>query len=333
MCTLPFTGLLQRRRVFLMWSNIAPLYASSYLIRVMYNETSSPSAEMSIKTVILISLLTFFKLGSSQLAEIPDRGCVSLFRTSPEDFEICKTELCFVIINENPYVFLDPALAAAPSQPFLCRDHDILYSKLSGLFFDVLRGVSRRVPEVRESRCIYGGSKCTFDDTVHFVGDVAKNDASYRFVAGGYLVFMEHRRTRYTIHSQPWAFDTMVVLFDPVNGRKSFAKAWTQLLQPFGMDGWLLLLCYGLIFLLGVAIHSYRFSRARTFPQFVRWFILSQPSERGVWETASWNSLRFAVVVFCAVLILLYELSVVNFIIQGPELLVDGVSQLKTLGL
>ena len=159
-----------------MFSNIAPLYTSSSLIRVMHNKSSSPSAEMSLKAVFLITLLTFFKMGSSQLAEIPDRGCVWLFRRSPEDFEICKTELCFVIINENPYMFLDPALAAAPSQPFFYRDHDILYSKLSGLFFDVLRGVSRRVPEVRESRCIYGGSKCICDDTVHFVGYVAKND-------------------------------------------------------------------------------------------------------------------------------------------------------------
>ena len=52
-----------------------------------------------------------------------------------------------------------------------------------------------------------------------------------------------------------------------------------------------------------------------------------------MWETASWNSLKFAVVVFCGVLILLHELSVVIFLIQGPDLLVDRISQLKTLGL
>ncbi len=290
-------------------------------------------AKMLLTQVFLTTLLTFFKLGSSQLAEISDRGCVSPFRTSPGDFEICKTQLCFIIVDVNPYVFLDPALAAVPSKPFLCRDHDILYSNLTGLFFDILRGVSKQVPQVRESRCIFGGSQCTFDNTVQFVGDVAKKDPSYKFVAGGYLLFLENRRTRYTIHSQPWVSDSMVILFRPENARHSFSNAWKQVLQPFGIDGWVLLLCYGLIFLLGLTIHSYRFSRARTFHQFVRWFILSKPSSRGVWETASWNSLRFAAVVFCAVLILLYELSVVNFIIQGPGLFVERVSELKGFGL
>ncbi len=244
-----------------------------------------------------------------------------------------KKELCFLVINEKPYVFPDPGLTAAPSRPFLCRDHGMLYPKLTGLFFDILHGVSKRVPQVRQSRCIYAGPKCTFDKTVRFVGDVAKNDTSYRFAAVGYLLSMEHRRTRCTIHSQPWASDVMVVLFRPENGQKSFAQACKQVLQPFGIEDWILLLCYGLIFLLGVAIHSFGFSRARTLRRFMKWFASSDSSERGVWETGSWNSLKFAVVVFCAVLILLYELSVVNFIIQGPDLLVDVISQLKTLGL
>ncbi len=95
-------------------------------------------------------------------------------------------------------MFPDPTLVAEQSKPFLCRDHEVLYSKLTGLFFDILHAVSKRVPQVRESRCIYAVSKCTFDDTVRFVGDVAKNDTNYQFVAGGYLLFMEHRRTRYT---------------------------------------------------------------------------------------------------------------------------------------
>ena len=125
----------------------------------------------------------------------------------------------------------------------------------------------------------------------------------------------------------------MVILFRLENARNSFARACKQVLQPFGINGWILLLGYGLIFLLGVAIHSKRFSRAGTLRQFLKWFASSNPSERAGWKTASWNSPKFAVVVFCAVLILLYELSVVNLIIQGPDLLVNGISQLKPLGL
>ncbi len=36
-------------------------------------------------------------------------------------------------------------------------------------------------------------------------------------------------------------------------------------------------------------------------------------------------------VVFCAVMVLLYEVSVVHFIIQGPGLTVEKVSELKAL--
>ena len=160
-------------------------------------------------------------------------------------------QLCFlrITVNEKPFVFPDPVLTAAPPKPFLCRDQDILYSKLTELFSNILHSVSKRVPQVRDSRCMYAGRNCTFDNTVRFVGDVAKDHTSYRFVAGGYLLFMKHRRTRYTVHPQPWTFDSIVVLFRPKNGRKSFAQAWKQLLQPFGIDGWILLLCFGLIFL------------------------------------------------------------------------------------
>ncbi len=147
---------------------------------------------MCLMPVFIGFLLTFLKLGCGQLTGIPDRGCVSSFQTSSRDFEICKREICFLVIIEKPYVFPDPVLTAAPSKPFLCRDHDLLYPKLTGFFLDILHGASKRVPLVHESRCLYAGLKCTFDNTVRFVGDAAKNDTNYRFVAGGYLLFMEH---------------------------------------------------------------------------------------------------------------------------------------------
>ena len=62
------------------------------------------------------------------------------------------------------------------------------------------------------------------------------------------------------------------------------------------------------LFGIALGIHAYRFSQARTFRQLIQWLALSRPSERGDWETASWNSLRLAVIVFFAVSVLLYEI-------------------------
>ena len=107
---------------------------------------------MLLTPVFLVTLLTFFNSGNSPLTEILDHSCFSSFRTSPEEFGICRTQLCFIIVNVNPYVFLDDDLAATPSKPFFCPENNTLDSKLKGVFFNILRGVSEEVPEVSESR-------------------------------------------------------------------------------------------------------------------------------------------------------------------------------------
>ena len=296
-------------------------------------ETISTKTEARLTRLFLLKLLTIFTIVTSQQTSVPDRGCVSSFQTARSSFEICKTKLCFIILRAYPHVLINSTLESAAPQPFLCRDHDIIYPKTQGLFFDVLRGVSRYVPKVRDARCVFGGKKCSFDNSVRFVEDIAKNEPSYQFVASGYLLFLFHRRTKYTVHSQPYTSDKMVVVFLPENTRDSFAEAWKQVFQPFSVHGWAFLFGMLLIFLFGIGLHAKRFSGARGIQEFVRWFILPMPVDRGVWETASWNSLKLGVAVFFAVLILLYELSIVNFILTGPELLVDNIQQLKTLGL
>ena len=294
-------------------------------------ETISTKTEARLTPLFCLKLLMIFTVVTSQQTSIPDRGCVSSFQTAPSNFEICKTELCFVILKDYPFVLINSTLESEEPQPFLCRDHDILYPKTKGLFFDVLQGVSEYVPEVRNAQCIFGGKKCSFDNSVRFVEDIVKNEPSYQFVAGGYLVFLFYRRSKYTVHSQPYASDRTVVVFLPENARDSFAEAWKQVFQPFSAHGWGFLFGMLLIFLFGLGLHAKRFSGARGIREFARWFILSKPLDRGVWETASWNSLKLGVAVFFAVLILLYELSIVNFILTGPVLLVDNIEQLKTL--
>ena len=138
---------------------------------------------MQLTPFCILTLLTLFRWGDSLVAGIPDRACVSSFEMLPDEVEIFNNELCLIMINEKPYVFPDPTFSAAPADSFLCRDHDIVYAELQGLFFDILRRVSKRVPEVRKARCIHAGSKCIFDNSVRFWDDVAKNDSRYRFVA------------------------------------------------------------------------------------------------------------------------------------------------------
>ena len=271
-----------------------------------------------------VIVLSICSLVSSHVSIVPDRGCVSKFHEAPRQFDFCTNKLCFVIHPEQPYVFSEPTLLKSTGG-IPCND-----TNFKGLFFDVLKEVSKSVPEVREATCIYVGNDCTFDNTVRFVQDAVKQNASYRFIAGGYLLFLPHRRSDETIQSHPWDSDVLVVLMRPDDASRSFASALKQVIQPFSIRGWGLLFGFLLIFLFGFIIHCLRFCPDRTFRGFVKWAILARQSDRGVWETASWNSLKFSLVVFCAILILLYEISVVGFILTGKYEFVDKIEEFKS---
>ncbi len=257
---------------------------------------------------------------------MPDRGCVSEFQKTSSDFQICKTKLCFVILLEKPYVIHEPGLPAVPSRPFECLGNN----NYSGVFFDVVKRAGKSVHEVREAMCIHGGRNCSFDNSVRFVEDNAKYNPRYRFISGGFFLFMPHRRTLHIVHSQPWSSERMVVLVRQDGAKRSFKFAWKQVFQPYSREGWGILLGLVCLFCIALGIHAYRFSQAKTIRELIRWFALSRPSERGVWETASWSTLRLAVVVFFAVSILLYEVS--YLILSDPDN-ISNIEELKSLGL
>ncbi len=273
-----------------------------------------------------LTLLVALAPVSSQEISVPDRGCVSSFRNASDHYKICKTELCFVILPEKPYVIADLGSDSPPPHPFPCIDNGIY----SGVFFEVLKRAGEMVPEVQRARCIYGGRNCSFDNSVRFIEDTVKLNRGYRFIAGGFFLFMPHRRTQHTIHSQPWSSEKMVVLFRHDGVKRSFEFAWRQVFQPYSSEGWGLLLAFMCLFCIALGIHTYRFSPTRSFRGLIRWFALSNPSARGVWETASWSTLRLAVVVFFAVSILLYEVS--YLILQGPDN-ISNIKELRSLGL
>ncbi len=226
-----------------------------------------------------------------------------------------------MILPEKPYVITDPNLKSPPSRPFRCIDNGMY----SGVFFEVVKRAGEIVPEVQRATCIYGGENCSFDNSVRFLEDTVKLNSGYRFIAGGFFLFMPHRRTQYTIHSQPWSSEKMVVLFRHDGVKRSFEFAWRQVFQPYSSEGWGLLAGFMSLFCIALIIHAYRFSPAHSCRGLIRWFALSNPYQRGVWETASWSTLRLAVVVFFAVSILLYEVS--YLILQGP----DNITNIKEL--
>lgn len=291
-------------------------------------------ARLALATV----LVTLFTTALSR--RDPSNTCVSSFW--PNDtrwyFNECKTQLCFTFLVEEPYVNPSEKLSkTAPLKPFRCLDHAREYHGLDGLFFDILRGLSDNEeegvrPSIRDALCVYGGPTCTFDDEIRFVHDAVGVGDKHQFIAGGALLYMEHRRTNLTFHSQPWFTDSIVLLHRPEFARHSFPSAFRQIFQPFKGTGWVVVTIFSFLLCFGLAAHVFRFSRARRPQALLRWFFQNQ-REPGIWELATWNVQKITVVVFFSVLLLLYEISVVNFVLQGPDAVVDNIDQLKELGL
>ncbi len=117
---------------------------------------------------------------------MPDRGCVSSFRKAVHQFETCKTRLRSVILLVKPHVIHEPGLSALQPHSFKC----LCYSNYSGVFFDVVKKTVNSVHEVQEAMCIYGGSSCSFDNSLRFVEDDLKFNSKYRFIADGFFLLM-----------------------------------------------------------------------------------------------------------------------------------------------
>ncbi len=184
--------------------------------------------------------------------------------------------------------------------------------------------------ESREAMLIYGGRNCSFDNSVLFVEDNARHNPAYRFIAGGFLLYMPHRRTLCTVHSQPWSSERMVVSVLRDGAKRSFKFQRNRVFQTTSIERWSILIGFMCLFCIALGIHSYRFSQAKIFRELIRRPPLSRPSERRVCETVSWPTLRLAVVVFFAVSILLYE---VSYLILSDPVNISNVEDYSSLGL
>ncbi len=281
-------------------------------------------------TLVLTALLSLL---TAAYARAPTNTCVPQFWRNDTRalFDACRNNLCFTFVFEEPYVSSTPRFDTADLKPFRCVDHK--RHGLDGLFFDMVREMADMEDigvnsSMHDALCVYGGDNCTFDDEIRFVHDAVGVGDRHQFIAGGGLLFMEHRRTNLTIHSQPWFTDSIVVLHRPEFARHSFSSAFIQIFQPFKGTGWVVVAAFSLLLWIGLGVHVVRFSPVRKPRALLRWFFQHQ-RQQGMWELATWNVQKVAVVVFFSVLLLLYEISVVGFVLQGPDKVITSTAQLK----
>lgn len=140
--------------------------------------------EPCIMKVFVANLLVFSLLILTCSSEECKVGnCFPDFASKTEQFDICKTNLCFLVLPEPPFVLRNAVLEKEPALPIPCNN-----PKLEGIFFGMLKSMpslTRDNPLIPDGKCIYAGSKCSFDGSLCFMKEVQLKNSDHLFIAGG----------------------------------------------------------------------------------------------------------------------------------------------------
>lgn len=221
----------------------------------------------------------------------------------------------------NPGVFLLYQLVSVEgmnnSLPFPCKDRRKRAPEMSGIILEALD----RLQPLEDSLCMFGGAECRFEDAMAFI----RAAGSYQFIFGSSVWFLPARLTPNTTTSAPLR-EVQPVVVGRKEAEKEINSAISVILRPFSLWTWLLIVfCFVLAVFVRVALAQY-FARPRTRMDLVL-HLLSEFSRLG-WRTeherllnlVSVRTLKWSVAAAWVILILFYEISVVEFIFQKATL-------------
>ena len=189
----------------------------------------------------------------------PKLECLPSFKTHPERFEICKTEICIVFRTEKPFVFLDPRMTSTDQErPFRCRVRKKTYPRLKGIFFRTLD----EMETLTDAWCMWAGPNCPFDGLITFLHNTTEA-GPHQFLAGGLLFNLVYRMRNTTIPTVPIVHDQIVVLGRNMVAQMNIRSAWKIVLSPFTKAVWIFLVCCLIAMAVLRVLISFMFGRRR----------------------------------------------------------------------
>ncbi len=150
-------------------------------------------------------------------------------------------------------------------KPFPCAQHRDQFTDTYGPFFEIVKAL----PPLSDAQCVWGGTDCSFDDMIEFVNRTSVDGRpKHKFIAGGLLFSLEYRLSSRTIPSVPLLEDRLIIIGPRNDDRVSWANAWEALWRPFTTKAWVMLfLTTGSVIFLRVWI-SFHFTDPFTWQQF-----------------------------------------------------------------
>lgn len=95
-------------------------------------------------------------------AEVAVSDCFSRLRTHAAEFEICKTQLCLMFIDEGPYAIATKKMVAENIQTLFKCQEKAAFPGLHGISFSIMD----RMKEMDDVYCVYAGNNCKFGDMI-----------------------------------------------------------------------------------------------------------------------------------------------------------------------
>lgn len=219
---------------------------------------------------------------------------------------------------------MDPSMLSQGEKLFSCRNRRRKYPRLRGLFFDIVDAI----PALENSLCVYAGNDCTFDGILEFV--IEQTKSGYKFVGGGFLMFLEYRLAPQVQLSAPFLEGNMVIIALRGEPRNSFKSAITTIFEPFEKKGWFLVGGLLIIICILVVAAAIVFTPVRS-PRAILFRLLygqddpndtrtaNECGQQRMMERLTSRSLTVSLAVFFAVLVLLYEIAVATNVFKAPD--------------
>lgn len=248
-------------------------------------------------------------------------------------FERCKNEMCLVYIDQGAHVILNETKVENDEDfqfPVPCREL-FEQGKVRGIIFEILS----ELPE--HHYCVWGGrtAKCGYNDFIPFLKVMSSK--GYKFANSNYMIDLPERRCQVDIGAS-LSLDNIVLvgrLGDGVPYQPSISRTVRELLQPFQTSTWLLFLGISLIIVITAVVFTIILSngKQRGFGSATDAMLLLLGSQeslklRGGSEAVFGNtsrifivkSLRAALFSLVTILLMFYELSIVNSLLWGGRL-------------
>ena len=198
-------------------------------------------------------------------------------------------------------------------RPFRCRDHTRVWPGLDGVIFEMYQSM-----EHTESLCIWAGATglCTFNALKDFIRE---RDDEYMFAATGMILETVDRSI-----DHEWGASFMSDPLVVIGKKKDIVRAFPvhQLTWPFQTGAWIALLCNAFVFLLLGAAISVRFGVDFVEVLFGDRHVLQQRRADSSFIRIS-NLFHKALRTFFVIFLLLYEVSVTNYLFRRLEQRLD----------